>query len=196
MHEWVLSAFKTIRMIFYILSFYMLFVEALYVIYIVKWRKQGKALESIVGRIFSKKKGIILCQVLLVLGILSSPFVFNKIQNTNIGSFLEKDSYHEQYYVYIRKDDNKLKSYRCKADIYKGKHGYSSYTDDGEETFIIKGSGYFLEKVYWANGGYLTFIDDQLEAASSARIYPGKETSVIDYHGNEYYVTLTTEKVN
>lgn len=196
MQESLMSLFKAVRMFLFIISFYVAFVEIFYILYIFKWQKQEKSLESFVGKFFSKKKVVILCQVLLVIGILSSPFVFDKFQNTNIGSFLEKDSYEEQYYIYIRNSRKQSKSYRCKAKIYKGDYGYPSYTDDGEETFVVQGNGYFLEKVYWNNGGYLTFVDDDLlETASSARIYPGKETSVTDYHDNEYYVTLTTEKV-
>lgn len=196
MHKWLLSLFKTVRMVFYTASLYMILVELLYVIYIIKWRKQGKSLESCVGKIFSKKKGILLCQILIVVGILSSPFVFSKFQNTNIGSFLEKESYREQYYVYIRSNKKQSKSYRCKADICRGNYGYDSYTDEGEETFVVQGNSYFLEKVYWDNGGYLMFTDDDwIEFTSSARIYPGKETLVTDYHGNDYYITLTNEKV-
>ena len=61
---------------------------------------------------------------------------------------------------------------------------------------IAKGTGYFLEKVYWGNGGYLTFYDEEnyLNTLSSIRLYPNKETKVIDYHNKVYYVTLTTEK--
>lgn len=196
MHDLLLSLFKTVRMFFYAVSFYMILVEALYVIYLIKWRKQGKSLESCVGKIFSKNKGVILCQILIVFGILSSPFVFDKIQNTNIGSFLEKNTYCEQYYVYIRNNSEYSKAYRCKADICRGDYGYDSYTDEGEETFVVQGNGYFLEKVYWDNGGYLIFTDDDLsEFTSSARLYPGKETLVTDRHDNDYYVTLTTEKV-
>lgn len=196
MHKWLLSLFKTVRMFLCVVSFYMILVEALYVIYIIKWHKQGKSLESCVGKIFSKKKGIILCQILIVFGFLSSPFVFGKFQNTNIGSFLEKDTYCEQYYVYIRNNKKQSKSYRCKADICRGDYGYDSYTDEGEETFIVQGNGYFLEKVYWNNGGYLKFTDDDwIDFTSSARIYPGKETLVTDCYDNDYYVTLTTEKV-
>lgn len=196
MHKWLLSLFKTVRMFLCAVSFYMILVEALYIIYIIKWHKQGKSLESCVGKIFSKKKGIILCQILIMFGFLSSPFVFGKFQNTNIGSFLEKDTYREQYYVYIRNNKKQSKSYRCKADICRSDYGYNSYTDEGEETFVIQGNGYFLEKIYWDNGGYLMFTDDDwLEVTSSTRIYPGKETLVTDCHDNDYYVTLTTEKV-
>lgn len=187
----LISVFKILRMIFYTIAFYILYLEILYTIYILKWRKEGKTLENCVGKFFSQKQVIILCQLLLIIGVLSSPFVFSKFQNTNIGSFLEKESYQEQYYVYLRKDSNKAKSYRLKADIIRGNYGYSSW-DDGNEIFVVQGNGYFLEKVYWGNGGYLTF-EDELES-TSARIYPGRETQVIDVHDNKYYVTLTTQK--
>lgn len=190
-----MSLFKVVRMILCCASFYMLLVNIFYLTYCVK-RKKGRALESYVGKFFAKKKGILLCEIILVLGVLSSPFVFRHFENTSIGSFLEKESYSEQYYVYIRNNNKQSKAYRCKADIYKGDYGYPSYTDEGEETFIVQGNGYFLEKVYWGNGGYLTFIDDDwLETTSPARVYPGKEVLVTDYHDNEYYVTLTTEKI-
>lgn len=136
MHEWFMSLFKGIRILFWVISFYMLIQEALYVVYIVKYRKQGKTLESYVGEFFSKKQGFILCQVLIILGILFSPFVFSKFQNTNIGSLLEKEQYCEQYYVYIRKDRNKAKSYKLRADIIKGDYGYSSWDDNGDDIFV------------------------------------------------------------
>lgn len=195
MQEYLIQVFKDVRIVLWSLSFFSLFLNCFYVYYLFKGKKDGSTLTSYVGNFFSKKKGILLCEIILVLGILSSPFVFRHFENTNIGSFLEKETYKEQYYVYIRNNNKQAKSYRCKADIYRGSYGYPSYTDEGEETFIIQGNGYFLGKVYWDNGGYLTFVDDDwLEDTSSTRIYPGKEVLVIDYHDNEYYVTLTTEK--
>lgn len=191
-----MQAFKSLRLFLWSISFCALFLNCLYVYYFLKGKKDGGTLTNYVGNFFSKKKGILMCEIILVLGVLSSPFVFRHFENSNIGSFLEKESYSEQYYVYIRNNNKQSKSYRCKADIYKGDYGYPSYTDEGEETFIIQGNGYFLEKVYWSNGGYLTFTNDNwLETTSSARVYPGKEVLVKDYHDIEYYVTLTTEKV-
>lgn len=196
MQDYLIQAFKSFRLILWGASFYALYLNCFYAYYLLKGKKGNKTLTNYVGNFFSKKKGILLCEILLVLGITSSPFIFCHFENTNIGSFLEKESYREQYYVYIRSNNKQSKSYRCKADIYRGDYGYPAYTDEGEETFIIKGNGYFLEKVYWDNGGYLTFTDDDfLEITSSARIYPGKETLITDCHGDEYYVTLTTEKV-
>ena len=134
----------------------------------------------------------------VVFFILSLPYIPSLCGygTTQIGEFYESNEYREQYFVYIRNNSKQAKAYRCKADIYRGIYGYPSYTDEGEETFIVQSKGYFLEKVYWDNGGYLTFIDDDwIETTSSARIYPGKETLVTDCHDNDYYVTLTTEKV-
>lgn len=196
LQNYLIQAFKNLRLILCVTSFYVLYLNCFYTHYLLKGKKSDRALTSYVGSFFSKKNVILLCEILFVLGILSLPFVFQHFENTNIGSFLEKESYEEQYYVYIRSNPKQSKSYRCKADIYRGNYGYPSYTDEGEETFIIRGNGYFLEKVYWNNGGHLTFVDDDfLEITSSARIYPGKETLVTDCHDDEYYVTLTTEKV-
>ena len=152
-----------------------------------------------------KPKRMILCEILLVIGILLLPPVFNLYANTDIGSILEKASYEECYYVYVREDMNEAKAYKLKADIVKGDYGYSSYTDEGEETIVIQGNGYFLEKVYWGNGGYLTFLDesDLLGGDSfggiwllspSSRVYPNREVSVTDKQDKTYYVTLTKEK--
>lgn len=196
MQDYLIQTFKNIRLTLSVVSFYALYLNCFYAYYLLKGKKSYKTLTSYVGNFFSKKKGVLLCEILLVLGVLSWPFVFRHFENTNIGSFLEKETYREQYYVYIRNNDQQSKSYRCKADIYRGCYGYPSYTDEGEETFVMQGNGYFLEKVYWNNGGYLTFTNNELpEIISSARIYPGKETLVTDYHDDEYYVTLTTEKV-
>ena len=195
MHAYLMQAFRVFRLLLWIISFYSLFLNCAYAYYFIKGKRDGNTLANYVGDFFSKKKGVLLCEIILVLGILFSPSVFSHFENTNIGSFLEKESYSEQYYVYIRKDKKQSKTYRCRADICKGDYGYPSYTDEGEETFVIQGNGYFLKKVYWDNGGYLTFTDDDDWTKSSAQVYPGKEVSVTDYHDNEYYVTLTTDKV-
>lgn len=194
--EKLVTAFKGFRLLIWNISLFMMFINCFYVYYLIMGKKRRKTLSNYVGNFFARKTGILLCEVIFVLGTIFSPFVFSNFENTNIGSLLEKDTYQEQYYVYIRRN-NHSKSYRVKADIFKGNYGYPSYTDEGEETFIIKGNGYFLEKIYWNNGGYLTFSDrnDCFDGASSARLYLGQEARVIDYHDNEYYVTLTSDKV-
>lgn len=190
------SLFKAIRTVLYVSSFCISFLNIFYIVYLIKAKKSGTQLKEYVGTFLSKKAIIIICEIIFVLGIISSPLIFTHFENTTIGSFLEKESYNEQYYVYIRSNNKQSKSYRCKADIYRGNYVYPLYTDEGEETFVIQGNGYFLEKVYWNNGGYLTFIDeDCLDDTTSARIYPGKESRCTDLKGTEYYVLLTHEKV-
>ena len=193
--EYITSLFKTIRILFSSVSVYVILLDVFYLRYFFKGRHYGKSLTDYVGNFFSKKNVIILCQFVLILGIFFSPLVFSRFQNTNIGSFLEKDSYCEQYYVYIRDDATKQKSYRVKADIMRSDYGY----EDGEG-FVVQGKGYFVLKVYWGNGGYLTFVsEDELGITGypdrSVRVYPSSETRVYDYKHEDYYITLTTEKV-
>ncbi len=185
--------FKIFRILVSTIAIYAVIMDCFYIYYLLRGRKTNKQLSSYVGNFFSRRNGILLCIMFSILGFMLSPHVFGKFENTNIGSFLEKETYREQYYVYIRDNDNLSKSYRVKADIFKGPCGYETYTDDGEETFVVKGNGYFLEKIYWNNGGYLIF--ENSGDFSSTQLYPGQETKVTDYHNDDYYVTLTTEKV-
>ena len=175
--------FKIFRVLVSTIAIYAAIMDCFYVYYLLRGRKTDKQLSSYVGNFFSQRNGILLCIMFSILGFILSPQVFDKFENTNIGSFLEKETYREQYYVYIRNNDKFSKSYRVKADIFKGPYGYETYTDDGEETFVVKGDGYFLEKIYWNNGGYLIFQNS--DDFSGAQLYPG----------DDYYVTLTTEKV-
>lgn len=185
--------FKIFRVLVSTIAIYAAIMDCFYVYYLLRGRKTDKQLSSYVGNFFSQRNGILLCIMFSILGFILSPQVFDKFENTNIGGFLEKETYREQYYVYIRNDDKFSKSYRVKADIYKGSYGYETYADDGEDSSVVKGNGYFLDKIYWNNGGYLIFHNS--DGFSGARLYPGQEAKVTDYHGFDYYVTLTTEKV-
>lgn len=147
------------------------------------YRDYVKGFYDRVDSFHKKPKRMILCEILLVIGILLLPPVFNLYANTDIGSILEKDSYEESYYVYVREDMNKAKAYKLKADIVK-----RDFVDDP----YIK--CYYLEKVYWGNGGYLTFLDADGGVEDSARVYPGIEVSVSDKQDKTYFVTLTKEK--
>lgn len=195
MLEYLFSLFKTIRIILPVLALLSVLVNCFYLSYLFKGKKQEKHLTEYVGSFLSTKKGIVICETVLILGIICSPPVFSKIQNTNIGSLLEKEYYTEQYYVYVRPDKNSSKSYRLKADIVRGDYGYQSYDDNGEETFVTQGNGYFVQKVYWNNGGYLVFDHYECYDSYGARVYPGKEAYCIDVKDEVYYITLTTEKV-
>lgn len=197
MRENLMSFFKIVRILFWCSSIYIALFNCFCIAYLVKGKNTGKNLENYVGKTFSKTSVIILCELIFAVGIFFSPPIYSHFENTNIGSFLEKETYRESYYVFIRKDKNETKSYRVKADIIKCDYGYPSYTDEGEETFITQGSGYFLERLYWDNDTYISFINDDFGFSSDARIYPGQETSVTKYNDDsevEYYITLTTEK--
>lgn len=183
MHNNIMEYFKAVRFLFEGVAFYVLIYDIAYIKYFVsfkKYKQPGETFGEFCGETFNKKKKkkIILCQVILLIGIFFSPFVFPHFQNTDIGSLLEKDVYNEQYYVYLRKDRTKAKSYRLKADIYK------SYVSLSENI-------YFLETIYWGNGGYIDF-----DPSESSRIYPNREATVYDCEDERYYVVLTTEKVN
>lgn len=201
MHEYFMSLFQTVRILFRIVALVIILVNIywLYHIAVIKWH--GETIDEYVGDIFPKNKKIILVfEVVMLLGFICSPRIFSKFENTNIGSFLESESYEEQYYVYIRRDTGKSKSYKVKADIIKGNYGHPLTTDDGDWTFTVDGNGYFLKKIYWDNGGYLTFLDDdeiyELDSNSSARLYPLKEETCEDKKDDVYYIYLTTEKVH
>ena len=51
---------------------------------------------------------------------------------------------------------------------------------------------YHIKYLYFPNGGYLTF--DTCEPEDND-IYPNEEENVYDYRGDEYYITLTKQKV-
>lgn len=196
MEEYIMKLFKAFRIAMYGMAFYMILMNGCYIHYIFKGKKQGKTLAEYVGKFFSKKRGVILCEIILLLGIIFYPPIFERLGNTNIGSFFEKESYEEQYFVYIRESGNKSKSYKVKADILKSNYGHPSWEDDGEETYDIHGNGYFIKKVYWSNGGYLNFEDyDHWGYPTENQIYPGKETLCYDSNDDGYYIFLTNEKV-
>jgi hypothetical protein len=90
MFQFLYSSFKAIRITLPILALLSVLVNCFYFLYLLKGKKQGKKLSEYVGGFLSTKKGIILCQIVLVLGIICSPPIFSKFENTNIGSFLEK----------------------------------------------------------------------------------------------------------
>lgn len=180
-----------------ILGFIALVINIAYVYYLIFRRKDMTVSEFFGASFFSKPIAIFIIELFFVLGILLSDPVYSRFENTNIGSFFEKESYRECYYVYIRPDDKYQKAYRVEADIIKGSYGYYDYNDEGHEIYVSLGNGYFLEKIYWDNGGYLTFLDegDYPTIVDHARLYPGKETRVTDKYEETYYVTLTSEKV-
>ena len=201
MHEYLMSLFQSVRILFRLASFVIVLVNIYWLYHIVSIKWHGEKIGDYAGNIFPKNNKIILaCEAVMLLGFICSPRIFSKFENTNIGSFLEKEVYEEQYYVYIRRDAEKSKSYKVKAVIIKRNYGHPLTTDDGDWTFKVDGNGYFLKKIYWDNGGYLTFLDDddvcELESNSPARLYPFKEKMCEDKKDDLYYIYLSAEKVN
>ena len=144
MHEYLMSLFQTVRILFRLAAFVIILINIywLYHIVVIKWH--GETIDEYVGDIFPKNNKIILIsEVVMLLGFISSPQIFSNFENTNIGSFFEKESYEEQYYVYIRRDTGKLKSYKVKADIIKENYGHPLTTDNGDWAFKVDGNGYF-----------------------------------------------------
>lgn len=188
--------FAEVRTILSILSMFIFVINLAYTNYLLRYRKHMSLSDFFGSKFFARPATIILMEIVFVAGILSTDTVYSNFENTNIGSFFEKEQYEESYYVYIRTDKKLQKSYRVKADIIKGSYGYFDYNDEGKEIYVELGNGYFLKKIHWDNGGYITFLheDDYPTCTYRARLYPGKETYVYDEYDEEYFVTLTTEK--
>jgi preprotein translocase subunit SecE len=93
--------------------------------------------------------------------------------NEVIGSFLEKTKpYEVQYYVNLFEDTKVTKNYRLKADI------------------TVQDRNIELEKVYWPNGGYLTFYTNENDSLEF-----NKKIYCVDSKGTIYYIELTNQKV-
>lgn len=65
----------------------------------------------------------------------------NYFGNNTIGSWLEKPEHSTQYWVYVQLDNVESKNYRVKADIERSE------------------GNYFMNTVYWPNGGHSNFDD-------------------------------------
>lgn len=102
--------------------------------------------------------------------------------NTQIGSLYEKSEYTEKYYIYLTYSKNDVKFYKLPADIYSSVDTYEDYNGS---THSVR--NYYITKVYWPNGHIMNF--DYME------IEPEKQCSVYDFEGNDYYIELTTAKV-
>ena len=135
----------------------------------------------------------------LLLSIPQMPVLFG-YETTQIGDFYEAKEYTEKYYVLMSRqpqEKENRKVYTLPADIERSLEYY--YTEDVYEDYYLQehggydvySQGYYIRKLHFPNGGYLTFdnMDDSL-------ILVGIETEVIDYHEDTYYITLTSEKVN
>ncbi len=73
-----------------------------------------------------------------------SLFLNQPLGTKTVGSMWAKNNFDTQYWVYIEPQNAEAKNYRVKGDINR---------DDGT---------YSLNKIYWDNGGYLTFTNCSL----------------------------------
>lgn len=182
----------------YLLTIPIFFINIAYLVYFTydKLLKKGKwgSFKQFAGPFLSKKVVIFIIETIFIIGIFVPPYSWLNKGTTTIGSVFEKDYYEEQYYVYIRKNTDSSKSYKVPADIRKGSYEYEDFDENGNSVFYELGEGYFIQKIYWDNGGFLTFPDDFLDGSASCEIYLWEETYCTDINDEGYYITLTNEK--
>lgn len=138
--------------------------------------------------------------------VLSIPYIPTLLgyQTTQIGDFYEAREYKEKYYVIMSKKPENVsnrKQYTLPAEIER-RWDYSYTTNVTEDYFSQEHGGheiyvpnYHINRLYFPNGGCLVFNHDSSEPEDTD-IELNKETEVIDYHDNTYYVTLTDRKVS
>lgn len=94
-----------------------------------------------------------------------------------IGNFFEKSNYEEKYFVNVFESDKTSKNYRLPADIRRS-----------EKT-------YYVLKVYWPNGGNISFVDEDGYTLNEPRIYINRKTRVLDRHDKDWIIELTKDRV-
>ena len=107
------------------------------------------------------------------------------------------DSKTVKYYVTIK--TNNEKKYTLPADILVSTYTSFDYTNNFENFDIndFRIVSYILLKVYWVNGGFLRFSDEEnLEDKIEPQLLKkDKPVIVSDIYGNEYTVVLTNKLV-
>lgn len=127
-------------------------------------------------------------------------------QTTQIGDFYEAREYKAKYYVIMSREPGSVNSrqqYTLPAEIERRKD-YLYTTDITEDYFFQEHGGhevygliYHINRLYLPNGGYLIFnYDAAYDNPEDTDIELNKETEVIDYHDDTYYITLTDRKVS
>ena len=118
MLEFIRESFSAIRVLTSVASIIAIFLNCFYLYYLFKGKKDGKTLTQYVGKFFSKKSGIILCEIVMVCGILLSPPIYSNFENTTIafvgdGSKIYKDKIQDYFSNARFVDDgmNDLNSY-------------------------------------------------------------------------------------
>lgn len=122
---------------------------------------------------FSKKLIIV-----ATLGVLNL-FLNFYFQNEIIGSYFEKEYYSTKYYINLYPDKGNTKNYSLKADIQ------AEYRDVSMT--------YCMGKIYFPNGGYLTF--DNMINSKDHPLKLNEKVLVQDDNAKYWYVELTSRKV-
>lgn len=116
---------------------------------------------------------------IFILWVIWAFFLANIFGSKTIGSFWAKSNFDTQYWVYLEPDNAEAKNYRVKADISR---------IDGD---------YWLEKVYWPNGGNSNFEDCKLDDALQRNGSVDCSTDELINNGDDYrnYTIRLGEKV-
>ena len=136
--------------------------------------------------------------VWLAFFVLSLPYIPKLFgySTTQIGHLYEAKEYTEKYYVIFSREPEKVssrKEYKLPAEIER-RYDYV-YTDENGNDY--ESLGYHINYLYFPNGGFLSFdYDYAYEEPSCSKLQVKQERKVTDYHGDEYYISLTKEKVD
>ena len=126
-------------------------------------------------------------------------------ETTDIGSYYEATEYTAKYYVIMSREPEtnpNRKAYTLPAEIERRLdegaetfHSSTYYLDGETYEQDVSTPSYHINYLYFPNGGYLTFTyDEAYEEPDRTDLLLNEETMVADYHGDEYYITLTNKK--
>ncbi len=100
------------------------------------------------------------------------------------------------YYVYARKETSD-KKYKLPAEIMVTKITIFNHTTHHKNEIKNKLTSYELHRVYWTNGGYISFVpDNPTTEYTLQQLEIGEESRAVSVKGDVYYITLTTEPVD
>jgi hypothetical protein len=115
---------------------------------------------------------------IVVIILLLSFLIYGAIKiffgNDNIGSFFSRHSYDATYMVFAQPDNNTTKYYFIKSDIH------------------VSGSDIYLYKIYWPNGGYTSFRED--ETYIGEKISLNSNNYCRDTKEKDWFIFLTNYK--
>ena len=131
-----------------------------------------------------RNKLVVVISIVAIYGILHP--LIGRFGNDQVGSFFERDNYESKYYVNVFINEKNAKNYRLGADIEKIKECIPVGRDESECT-----STYFVRQIYWLNGGFFTFDENEciIDSVQKHLCFPDQQNEGI-------YVEPTLQKVN